>query len=229
SQEHILGFGFNGWGYAPWGPYDKDDKVPQRIAELLDLGYTQVQYVDRQEGDKIRDFVYEGGTLEFSGEGTTVGSWAICKHRNPHLTREQATQILEEITGAHTIIWIDSIWPETTPEKGDNHTDGYMKFYDKGKVCVVNSEVDGPGKEAAAKLEKAGWDVYRPPSRFSWTFVNCLIFNRKVIAGHIGTPTPSEEETMKELYPSKTVVSIEIGLMTQAGGGVHCVTQQQPR
>jgi len=34
---------------------------------------------------------------------------------------------------------------------------------------------------------------------------------------------------MEELYPSKTITAMEIGPMAQAGGGVHCVTQQQPK
>jgi len=230
GQEHILDFGFNGWGYAPWGPYDKDDKIPKRIAKLLSISHTQVQYVDYKDGNKIKDLTYEGGAFEFSGEGTIVGSWAICQHRNLHLTKEQATQIFKDLTGAHTVIWIDSVWPGTTAEKADNHTDGYMKFYEKGKVCVLRTEVEGPGKEAAAKLEEAGWDVYRLPSGFRWTFVNCFIFNRKVIAGYVGTPMNSLEiETMEKLYPGKTVVAIEISPMARAGGGVHCVTQQQPK
>lgn len=230
GQEHILNFGFNAWGYAPWGPYDKDNKVPKRIAELLGISYTQLQYVDYNDGNKTKDLIYEGGAFEFSGEETIVGSWAICQHRNPHLTKEQATQVFKDFTGAHTIIWIDSIWSETTAEKADNHTDGYMKFYDKDKVCVLGSEVDGPSKEAAEKLEQAGWNVYRLPSEFRWTFVNCLIFNRKVITGYVGTPMTSlEKETMEELYPGKTIIAIEIGPMAQAGGGVHCVTQQQPK
>jgi len=240
GQEHILNFGFNAWGYAPWGPYDKDDKVPKRIAELLGIDYTQVQYVDYKDGNKTKHLIYEGGAFEFSGEGTIVGSWAICQHRNPNLTKEQATQVFKGLTGAHMVIWIDSVWPETTAEKADNHTDGYMKFYDKGKICVSEEvaapglgwkKVTGmPGKEAAEKLEQAGWDVYRLPSGFRWSFVNCLIFNRKVIAGYVGTPmTCLEKETMEELYPDKTIIAIEIGPMAQAGGGVHCVTQQQPK
>jgi len=229
GREHILDFGFNGWGYAPWAPYDKDDEVPKRIAELLGIDYTQMHYVDYKDG-KTKNLVYEGGSFEFSGEGTTVGSWAICQHRNPNLTKEQATQIFKDITGAHTVIWIDSVWPGTTAEKANNHTDGYMKFYEKGKVCVLRTEVEGPGKEAAAKLEHAGWDVYRLPSGFRWTFVNCFIFNRKVIAGYVRTPMTSlERESMEKLYPGKTVVAVEIGPMTRAGGGVHCVTQQQPK
>ncbi len=88
----------------------------------------------------------------------------------------------------------------------------------------------GPGKEAAAKLEQAGWDVYRLPPGLRWTFVNCLIFNRKVIAGYVSTPmTPLERETLEELYPEKNIVDIEIGPMARADGGVHCVTQQQPK
>jgi len=229
GQEHVLSFGFNGWGYAPWGPYDKDDKIPERIAELLGIGYTRVQYVDHRDNNRIKDFIYEGGTLEFSGEGTIVGSWAICQQRNPNLSKEQATQILTDLTGAHTIIWIDSVLSGTTSEKADNHTDGYMKFYDKGKVCVLGSKMGEPGKEAFEKLEQAGWDVYRLPLEFRWTFINCLIFNRKVIAGYVDTPmTDLEKETIKELFPNKTIIGIEISPMVQGGGGIHCVTQQQP-
>jgi agmatine deiminase len=194
------------------------------------VGYTQVQYVDYMDGNKTKDLIYEGGSFEFSDEGTIVGSWAICQHRNPHLTKKQATQIFKDLTGAHTIIWIDSVYSGTIAEKAVNHTDGYMKFYDEGEVCVLDSEVNGPSKEAAAKLEEAGWDVYRLPSGFRWTFVNCLIFNRKVLAGYVGSPVTSlEEEIMKRLYPGKTIITIEIGAMAQAGGGVHCVTQQQPK
>lgn len=237
GQEHILDFGFNAWGYAPWRPFDKDNEMPRRIAELLRIGCTQVQYDDSIERE-TKHLIYEGGSFEFSGEGTIVASWAICKQRNPHLTKGQATQIFKDFTGAHTVIWIDSIWSGTTAEKADNHTDGYMKFYDKGKVCVSEDLTDpvmgpvenGPGKEATKRLEQAGWDVYRLPSRFRWTFVNCLIFNKKVIAGYVDTPmSPSEEETMEELFPKKTIIAIEIGPMVQTGGGVHCVTQQQPR
>lgn len=229
GKEHILDFGFNGWGYAPWGSYDKDDQVPKRISELLGVGYTQVQYIDTNESQVLQDLIYEGGSLEYSGEGTTVGSWAICKHRNPNITREEATRIFRDITNAHTIIWIDSIDPGTTAEKADNHTDGYMKFYERDKVCVLDSGRDGPGREAATKLEQAGWDVYRLPPEFRWTFVNSFIFNRKVIAGFVDIPmTDSEEEIMRDLFPRRTMIAIEISPLAKMGGGVHCVTQQQP-
>ncbi|MCS7124411.1 MAG: agmatine deiminase family protein [Candidatus Bathyarchaeota archaeon] len=229
GQEHILDFGFNAWGYAPWGPWDKDDEIPKRIANLLGIGYTTLKYVDYREGGKAKDFIYEGGAFEFSGEGTVIASWAICRQRNPHLNKKQATRVFKKFTGAHTVIWIDSIWPGTSAKKADNHTDGYIKFYAKDKVCVLGSEMEGPGKEAAKKLEREGWDVFRLPQGFRWTFVNCLIFNSKVISGCLGAPTPLEMEIMKELYPGKTIVTVEISPLAKAGGGVHCVTQQQPK
>ena len=238
GKEHVLNFGFNAWGYPPWGPFDKDNKVPERIAELLGIDWTQVEYIDFKDGKKIKDLIYEGGSFDFSVEGTIVGSWSICKQRNPNLSKDQATQIFKEVTGAHTVIWIDSTWPGTTGEKSSNHTDGYMKFYEKDKVCIKEGSVrstssipvEGPGKEATSKLKEAGWDIRILPPEFRWSFVNCLIFNNKVIAGYVdNTMSPLEKEIMEELYPRKTIIPIEIGPMAQAGGGVHCVTQQQPR
>jgi len=229
GEEHILDFGFNSWGYGPWGPFDKDEKVPEQVAMLLDIDFTKVQYTDRRGNKNLRDFIYEGGTLEFSGEGTIVASWAICKHRNPNIDKKQATEVLTNFTGSHTIIWIDSIFSGSNAAKADNHTDGYMKFYEKNRVCVLDSEIDGPGKEAIGKLEREGWDVYRIPSGFRWTLVNCLIFNKKIIAGYIDeSMTELERETMEDLFPHKEIITIEIGPMAQGGGGVHCVTQQQP-
>lgn len=230
GNEHILDFGFNSWGYDPWGPFEKDDEIPQLIAKLLDIGITKVQYNELTNGNGIRDFIYEGGTLEFSGEGTIVASWAICKHRNPKLDKKQATEILANVTGSHTVIWIDSIFAGTTPAKADNHTDGYMKFYEMSKVCVLDSRADEPGKEAANKLANEGWDIYHLPPDFRWTLVNCLLFNRKVIAGYVDfSMTDFEKEIMEDLFPEKEIIEIEIGPMVRGGGGIHCVTQQQPK
>ncbi|HDP96176.1 MAG TPA: hypothetical protein ENN25_00570 [Euryarchaeota archaeon] len=226
--EHILDFGFNSWGYEPWGPFERDDEIPQLIAKLLDIGITKVQYIEQT--NEVRDFIYEGGTLELSGEGTIVASWAICKHRNPRLDRKQAAEILRNVTGSHTVIWIDSIFRNTTPAKADNHTDGYMKFYEMNRVCVLDSKPDEPGEEAASKLENEGWDIYHLPPDFRWTLVNCLIFNRKVVAGYVDYPmTDLEREIMEDLFPDKKIVEIEIGPMVKGGGGIHCVTQQQPK
>lgn len=228
GEEHILDFGFNSWGYAPWGPFEKDDEVPQLIASLLQIDITKVQYEEPTKG--TLNFIYEGGTLEFSGEGTIVASWAICKDRNPGLDREQATEILKKVTGAHTVIWIDSIFEGSTPAKADNHTDGYVKFYEMNKVCVLDSKKDEPPNEAHEKLEKEGWDIYCLPPDFRWTLVNCLIFNRKVVAGYVDYPmTDIEKDTMGDLFPNKKIVEIEIGPMVEGGGGIHCVTQQQPK
>jgi agmatine deiminase len=35
-------------------------------------------------------------------------------------------------------------------------------------------------------------------------------------------------ETYQGLYPGRTVVQVDIGNIALGGGGVHCITQQQP-
>ena len=65
------------WGYNAWGdkypPYDDDDAVPQRVAELLNLQVFSP------------GIVMEGGSLDVNGAGTllTTTSCLLNPNRNP--------------------------------------------------------------------------------------------------------------------------------------------------
>jgi agmatine deiminase len=228
GKLHILDFGFNAWEVPEWGPWERDDVTPQQVADRLGIGITHVSYVDPTDG-KTKPLIFEGGAFEYSGEGTVVASWANMSDRNPNLDQAQATRIMKEITGAHTLIWI-----EHYVEGSLNHTDGFMKFYAPGKVAVAPPSIRGRERphsaEAIKKLEAAGWTV-----TIADVSMNHVVYGSKVLCGFTGYEffdPPGKVQRyyreLKKLYPDKEVVLLDTSILALNGGGIHCVTQQQP-
>jgi agmatine/peptidylarginine deiminase len=240
---HMLNFEFDAWNDPDYGPYDRDNDVPLGVAAALNIGVTNVTYVDPTDGI-TKPLIYEGGAFESSGEGTLVASWSVMFDRNPNLSKPEATRIMKEITGAHTVIWIDASTAEAVGLpygfSAWDHTDAYVKFYGPGKVAVGrtrwlnNSE---SVNEARAKLEAAGWVV----TDFSadWNFMNHVEFGNKVIAiygkgaGLIGDGTAANavkgKMELQKLYPDKEIIVYEGSVMVfMTGGGIHCITRWQP-
>jgi len=250
GELHVLDFGFNAWNVPEWEPYELDDMVPQQVAALLGIGFTEVTYVDPTDG-VTKPFIFEGGAFECSGEGTIVASWSVAVNRNPNLDQPQATQIFKEITGAHTVIWIENSLAE---EGGlpygwgaEDHTDGYLKFYAPGKVAVLRTAYAQQSPmvlEAIEKLEAAGWTI--DEFRADWTFMNHTVYGNKVLCGYgqyppmqlrlddmyiVAYTAPRVQKGIMELqklYPDKEIVVLDISVLVVNGGGIHCATRQQP-
>ncbi|MEU3460761.1 agmatine deiminase family protein [Streptomyces sp. NPDC006733] len=43
-----------------------------------------------------------------------------------------------------------------------------------------------------------------------------------------GTPAYAARATLARLFPGRVVEQLNIGRLGAGGGGIHCVTQQQP-
>ena len=52
-----------------------------------------------------------------------------------------------------------------------------------------------------------------------------------MIGAQFGDPEADEEarDILSGLYPGREIVMLDIDPIGEAGGGVHCATQQQPR
>lgn len=221
GELHILDFGFRAWNKPEWGPWLKDDAVPNEIAKKLGIGYTKVTYVDPDDGE-IKPLVNEGGAFLVSDEGTLIQSWRTIETGNPGLSQEEAERILKEAFGAHTVFWTHS----GSGYGASGHVDGFMKIYDHMKVAISNRRIHD---NLAAEMEEAGWEVLRPSGRFNWVSYNHLPFNGKVLIGYSSSPpNPEEREILQQMYPGRTLVPIDAGVFIFSGGGIHCITQQQP-
>ncbi|MDG9923292.1 MULTISPECIES: agmatine deiminase [unclassified Pseudomonas] len=127
---------FNAWGGFDGGlywPWQRDDQVASKI-----LG------IERRDRYRTEGFVLEGGSIHVDGEGTliTTEECLLNKNRNPHLTREQIEQILNEHLAIDTVIWLpDGLFNDET----DGHVDNFCCYVRPGEVLLAwTDDVNDP-------------------------------------------------------------------------------------
>ncbi len=248
---------FNAWGglvdglYFPW---DKDDKVAQKICELEGVA----RY--RTEG-----FVLEGGSIHADGEGTllTTEMCLLSKGRNPDMSKEQIEDKLKEYLNLEKIIWIkDGIDPEET----NGHVDMVACFVRPGevaciwtddpkhpfyKVCqsaynTLSEATDAKGRklkvwkltmtknpvylQGAETIDLSATTVARKNGSIcDASYMNFLIVNGGVIVPQYGDENDALAlEQIQEMFPDRKVVGVQTTEIIYGGGNIHCVTQHQP-
>ena len=227
---------FNAWGNK-YDPYDQDAEMGARILKLAGAR------------EFSSDLVAEGGGVTVDGEGTviTTESCFLNPNRNPAWSKAEIEVELCRTLGAEKVIWLPGDAEET---ETDGHVDGIAAFIEPGRVLLeVNPDRTDPhypvGQENLAKL-KGQTDArgrtlgiefineghYHPGV---WnggcsSYVNAYLANGAVIVPGYGYDRDAEAvETYQRLYPDREVVQVQIGHIALGGGGIHCITQQQPQ
>jgi agmatine deiminase len=231
-------FTFNAWG-AKCRPFDQDAAVGARVAALAGAPAFR------------SDLVVEGGGFLSDGEGTliTAESCVLNPNRNPGWTKADADAELRAMLGVQKIIWLPG---DLTDNATDGHVDGYVAFIKPAAVLceavvdpadprfaimaenrkVLESESDARGRrfelvpivEAPRTAVPAGEDLY------CRSYVNFYLANGAVIAPAYGiAEDAAAAETLRRAYPDRQVVTLELIDLFRGGGGIHCITQQEPR
>ncbi|MDR0789268.1 MAG: agmatine deiminase family protein, partial [Bacteroidales bacterium] len=133
-RDHGPAFVINGkqkaivdWNYNAWGgkyPFDKDNLIPSKIADYLNLPVFKP------------DIVMEGGSVDFNGKGSVLTTTAclLNPNRNPSLSQQQIEEKLSDYYGIENIIWLsDGIVGDDT----DGHIDDIARFVDKDTIITV--------------------------------------------------------------------------------------------
>ena len=126
GEVRLVDFDFNAWGglhdglYFPW---DKDDMVPRKVAELA--------CVDRYKAP----MVLEGGSITVDGQGTliTTEECLLSPGRNPQFTREQIERCLLRLPGPRQVVWLPR---GIDPEETNGHVDGLCFYVAPGVVAL---------------------------------------------------------------------------------------------
>ena len=227
---------FNGWG-GKFPPYDKDARVAAAVLEHL--GFERFE----------APLVMEGGSFHVDGEGTliTTEQCLLNQNRNPQITREQIEENLRAFLGVETIIWLGEGLEE---DHTDGHVDNLCCFAEPGKVLLhaCHDEKDYNNKvylDAKARLESARdaqgreleiIELEQPKRRkgadglrLGLSYINFYLPTGGLVMPAFSDPKDEPAfETLKEVFPDRDVVQVEVSDVLIGGGGIHCITQQEP-
>jgi agmatine deiminase len=258
GNVRLVHWDFNAWGglydglYFPW---DKDQFIPQKIAEI--------ERVDRYKAP----LVMEGGSFHVDGEGTlvTTEECLLSPGRNPQLSREEIEQHLRDYLSVEKIVWLGR---GIDPDETNGHVDDVACFVRPGVVLAGWTEDEDDWRyellhENYARLEDArdacgrafelhklpmpgimeitaeeAWGVdaaegsipRQPGDKTAASYLNFYVCNGGVVLPVFGDPHDAAAvDTVQQLYPERTVVTVPGREIVLGGGNVHCITQQQPR
>jgi agmatine deiminase len=229
---------FNGWGAQGWAQWDKDSKIASVIADK-----TGVLRLDS-------DLVNEGGGIHVNGFGTVLVTETVQlgEGRNPDWSREEVEAELFNTLGCDTVIWLKRGLTRDYDEFGTRgHVDIVACFADTDTVLVHEQRnPEHPdfevSREVIPQLEAEGFtvvpvpapDVLRddpsaPESWVDYSYINHYIINGAVILCAFNDPGDERAAAiLREVYPGREIVLVDARPLFARGGGIHCITQQQP-
>ncbi|MFJ6698079.1 agmatine/peptidylarginine deiminase [Streptomyces sp. NPDC091272] len=234
---------FNGWGAQEWASWEHDAKIAARVADRASVPVHSSRLVN------------EGGGLHVDGEGTVLLTETVQlgPERNPGWTREQVEAEVHAKLGTTKAIWLPRGLTGDYPPHGFGtlgHVDIVAAFAAPG-VVLVHSQPDPAHpdhelcKEIAALLrtqtDAKGRTLevieVRAPlglkdEEGNWvdhSYINHYLCNGGVVLCAFDDPRDEEAAALfRGLFPDREVVLVDARTIFAGGGGVHCITQQQP-
>lgn len=229
-------FTFNAWG-GKYAPFDRDARLGAEIA--------------RRAGAEAATswLIAEGGAITTDGEGTliTTESCLLNPNRNPGRTRDEITAELKRLLHVEKVIWLPGNPMET---ETDGHTDGIAVFAGPGKVLIespvsdampdadhlracaeaLRGQTDAMGRPIVQVPLETHWEPRPGDAEFYTSYVNFYVVNGAVIAPAYGIDADTTAgATLQAAFPDREIVMLDIADITPGGGGIHCITQQEPR
>ncbi len=228
---------FNAWGNK-YHPYTEDAAFAARAADVADA---PVYYAP---------LVCEGGAIHSDGEGTliTTEQCLLNPNRNPNLTRQQVEERLALFTGARRIVWLgDGFLDEET----DGHVDNIACFASPGRVIVgvpvSRSHPDfEPVMEAIRRLkilrdaQGKRFEIVEIEQPRKWredwrgcplaaSYVNFYLPNGGVVMPSFDDVSDERARAvLADCFPDRDILQVDALDIVQGGGGIHCITQQEP-
>ncbi|MFB6837146.1 agmatine/peptidylarginine deiminase [Streptomyces sp. NPDC056361] len=233
-----VGLNFNGWGNKQ--AHSRDALVAERIAAHVGVPFTYA------------DLVGEGGAIEQDGAGTLMAtrSSLVNRNRNPGMSERELERAMCEAYGASKVIWFDGVYGQDIT---DDHVDATSRFLSPGEALVqmpVAGDNDAYARDARKQYDKLSvsttssgramdvmrlqgpdYNKIRSTNRdFLASYANFYLCNDAVISAQFGDKRADEaaRATLSRLYPDRYIEQINIDRLGTGGGGIHCVTQQQP-
>jgi len=236
---------FNGWGAPAWARWERSAGHARLIAEAVSAEIVPSLLVN------------EGGGIHVDGQGTVLLTETVQldPRRNRFADRARVEAEMARTLGATTAIWLPRGLTRDYDEFGTNgHVDIVATFTAPGRVllhdqrdpahpdhavtrelrALLAEQTDAAGRRleivdlpAPATLRSGTGD---DEGFVDWSYVNHLVTGGGVIACGFGegAADAAAAAILADAYPGREVVTVDARPIFARGGGIHCITQQQP-
>ncbi|WP_024356853.1 agmatine deiminase family protein [Leucobacter chironomi] len=232
---------FNGWGGQDWAQWDKDQHIGRIVAEAAGAELVNSEMTN------------EGGGIQVDGTGRVVLTETVQLDpgRNPGWTKEQVEAELNRTIGTTSALWLPRGLTRDHDTFGTRgHSDILAAFATPDVLLMHRQDAESHPDHVIAKTNRAvaeryladasaGFEIIDLPAPealrddegfVDYSYINHVVLNGAVIACAFGDPADDRAlATLREVYPGRTVVGIDARPLFARGGGIHCITQQQPK
>ncbi len=225
---------FNGWGNNTQLEWQQDAGIARFICEYLDCEA------------RSSTLTNEGGGLHVSGQDQVLLTKTVQLDpgRNPDWSQSDVESEIHALLGTERAIWLERGLYRDYEENGTRgHVDIVACFTPNDDVLFhEQTQEQHPDhincRELRAQLADAGLNVVPIAApkvlRDNYNWVDYSYLNHYVCNGAVIVPTFADPndgpalERLAEVYPDRAIRGIDARVIFAMGGGVHCITQQQP-
>lgn len=226
---------FNGWGAQPWATWTKDSLVASFVG-----GLSGAEIIDST-------LINEGGGIHVNGAGVVLLTETVQlgEGRNASWTRQEVEAEIHEKLGTNRAIWVKR---GLTRDYDDYGTRGHIDIvacFASENVILYHDQQDPAhpdyevSREVRETLESAGgFEVIGVPAPkilrdeedfVDYSYINHYILNGAVILCSFDDPNDLvAKDILQGVYPGREIVLVDAREIFARGGGIHCITQQQP-
>jgi agmatine deiminase len=177
----------------------------------------------------------------------TTETVALNPNRNPGMTATDIEAVFAAYLGVGKVVWLGQGLQD---DDTDGHVDNLACFARPGVVVALSASdpADANYKALADNLArlKAATDakgrsfeivtIEQPRARFmadgqrlALSYINFYIANGAIVMPAFEDPQDARaRDTLARLFPDREVLQIPALDIVLGGGGIHCITQQQP-
>ena len=228
-------FRFNAWG-GKYQPFNSDAAFGAVATEVAGV---------RRFASRL---IAEGGGISVDGEGTVITTETCFPNpnRNPDWTRDAIEVELKEMLGAEKVIWLPG---NPLEDETDGHTDGIAIFVAPGVVLMecpdnldtewnrhlqanidaMQGQTDAKGRTIRIVTMPEAVEAPSTHPKFCRSYINSYLVNGGVVMPCYGVAADTEvREIFRSLFPDRRIREVRIDNIAIGGGGIHCITQQEP-
>ncbi|EDO6741271.1 agamatine deiminase [Campylobacter coli] len=229
NRLKALDFTFNAWG----------NKFQSELDNEVNSKLFKEKF--KEKLTKI-DFILEGGSIDFNGEGVmlTSSNCLLNENRNSHLDKNQIEAKLKEIFGLKQIIWLENGFIKG--DDTDHHIDTLARFIDKNTIAysVCEDEEDEhyiPLQKMKKELEATGFNLIELPlpkplyyegRRLGATYANFVFVNDALIMPFYKDKNDEIiRQRLAKALPERKIVGVDARVFLRQNGSLHCSCQNR--